>query len=135
LSIIVDHKGLNPGPDGQPLPTVVRVYQLKGTSKLETVSLDELVRNEKDALGDDVVDVVEITLNAHGDRVFPEMRRRPLVTHVAVAALFRKPSATSWRALAVLPPVDSFHCHRALEKRRWIQFFLHDYSAEYVPAR
>ena len=132
LSLIVDGApNLNRGPDGQPLSTVVRVYQMKGVTRLGMVSLDELIRSEKDALADELLDTKEIMLPPLG-RIVPELVRRPEATHVAVAAFFRRPTGSSWRAMAALPPPDPYHCYRPWEKR-WIQFFLQGYEAAYVP--
>jgi type VI secretion system protein VasD len=133
LPVIVDSDpNLNPGPNAQPLPTVVRIYQLKGTTQLSVLSLDEIMRNEKASLADDLLDVQEITLKPK-TRHYPELLRKPGATHVAVAAFYRQPTSESWRAMAPLPPVDPFACHKKNESRPWIQFFLHGYKVEYVP--
>jgi type VI secretion system VasD/TssJ family lipoprotein len=132
LTLILDGApNLNRGPDGQPLSTVVRIYQLKSVQRIQNISLDELIRSEKDALADDLLDTKEVTL-APLARIFPELPRKPEATHVAIAAFFRRPTGSSWRALAALPPRDPDHCHRPWAKR-WIQFFLQGYEAAYVP--
>jgi type VI secretion system VasD/TssJ family lipoprotein len=135
LSVFVDGAAdLNRGPSGQPLPTVVKVYQLKGTTRLAVVSLDEVMRNEKAALGDDLLEAQQLTLKP-GARVYPELRRAKDASHLAVAALYREPTAESWRNMVALPPTDPFHCHKKSEKPRWMQFFLHGYSVDFVPNR
>ncbi|HEY0714090.1 MAG TPA: type VI secretion system lipoprotein TssJ [Polyangia bacterium] len=132
LPVLIDSDlNFNPGPNGQPLPTVVRVYQLKGTNLLSVVSLDEIMRNEKAALADDLLEVQEITLKPK-TRHYPELLRKPGATHVAVAAFYRQPTAESWRAMAPLPPVDPFACHKKNEAKPWIQFFLHGYKVDHV---
>jgi len=133
LPVVVDGASdLNAGPDGQPLPTIVRVYQLKGTGRLETASLDQLIRSGPEILGEDVVDSREFTLNPRA-RFFPDMRRDSAATHVAVVGLVRRPSGNSWWAVATLPASDPFHCHRRAERTPWLQFFLQGYQVAYVP--
>ena len=131
LSVIVDGDAdLNRGPSGQPLPTVVKVYQLKGTTRLAVVSLDEVMKSEKVALGDDLLEAQQLTLKP-GARVYPEMLRVKDATHVAVVALFRETPADQWKAMEPLPASDPFHC-RKKEARPWMQFFLHGYRVEFV---
>ena len=131
VALLVDAApNLNPGPDGQPLPTVVWLYQLKATQRLELMSLDDVIR-DKNALADDLLEAREVTL-APSARITPEMFRKPGATHVAAVAFFRRPTGPSWRAVAPLPASDPFHCYRR-ERTRWIQFFLQAYQAIYVP--
>jgi type VI secretion system protein VasD len=103
---------LNPSEKGEPLATVVRVYQLKGTGKIAVASFDDLLDRDKDALGEDFVAVQEVTLNP-GATVDPPLVRSPEATHVAVVALFRRPSSTTWRTIEKLPAPDPQYCHPA----------------------
>jgi type VI secretion system protein VasD len=130
LSLLIDGAAnLNPGPDGQPLPTVVRLYQLRGTARLQGASLDEIARNDRGLLADEVLEIREVTLMP-GGREMPDLHRNPQCTHVAITALFRRPHAASWRAVAPVPPPDPLHCYRP--QPRWIQFYLQDYDAQVV---
>jgi type VI secretion system VasD/TssJ family lipoprotein len=103
---------LNPSEKGEALATVVRVYQLKGTGKIAVASFDDLLDHDKDALGEDFVAVQEVTLGP-GATVDPPLVRSPEATHVAVVALFRKPSSTTWRMIEKLPAPDPQYCHPA----------------------
>ena len=103
---------LNPSEKGEPLATVVRVYQLKGTGKISVASFDDLLDHDKDALGEDFVAMQEVTLSP-GATVDPPLVRSPEATHVAVVALFRKPSSTTWRTIQKLPAPDPQYCHPA----------------------
>jgi type VI secretion system protein VasD len=103
---------LNPSERGEPLATVVRVYQLKGTGKISVASFDDLLDHDKDALGEDFVAVQEVTVNP-GATLDPPLVRSPEATHVAVVALFRKPASTTWRTIEKLPPPDPQYCHPA----------------------
>ena len=103
---------LNPSDKGEPLATVVRVYQLKGTGKISVASFDDLLDHDKDALGEDFVAMQELTVNP-GATLDPPLVRSPEATHVAVVALFRKPASTTWRTIEKLPPPDPQYCHPA----------------------
>ena len=103
---------LNPSERGDPLATVVRVYQLKGTGKISVASFDDLLDHDKDALGEDFVAMQEVTVNP-GATLDPPLVRSPEATHVAIVALFRKPASTTWRTIEKLPPPDPQYCHPA----------------------
>ncbi len=103
---------LNPSEKGEPLATVVRVYQLKGTGKIAVASFDDLLDHDKDALGEDFVAMQEVTVSP-GSTIDPPLVRSPEATHVAVVALFRKPSSTTWRTIEKLPAPDPQYCHPA----------------------
>jgi type VI secretion system protein VasD len=101
---------LNPGEKGEPLAAVVRIYQLKGTGKLQGAAFDDVLDHDKEALGDELVATNEVTISP-GDRVEPPIVRNPESTYVAAVALFRRPAGTTWRALKKLSPPDPQHCH------------------------
>jgi type VI secretion system protein VasD len=103
---------LNPSERGEPLATVVRIYQLKGTGKITVASFDDLMDHDRDTLGEDFVAVQEVTMNP-GARLDPPLFRAPDATHVAVVGLFRRPSSTTWRAIETLPPANPQFCHPA----------------------
>ena len=103
---------LNLSDKGEPLATVVRVYQLKGTGKISVASFDDLLDHDKDALGEDFVAMQELTVNP-GVTLDPPLVRSPEATHVVIVALFRKPASTTWRTIEKLPPPDPQYCHPA----------------------
>jgi type VI secretion system protein VasD len=100
---------LNPGERGEPLATVVRIYQLKGASKITGAGFEEMLDRDKDTLGEELVSAKELTLNP-ADRVDPALTRGEGVNYVAVVALFRQPGGTFWRAIYRLPALDPSHC-------------------------
>jgi type VI secretion system protein VasD len=108
---------LNPGERGEPLATVVRIYQLKGSSKIMGAGFEEMLDRDKDTLGDELVSAKELTLNP-ADRVDPALTRGDGVNYVAVVALFRQPGGTFWRAVYRLPAVDPNHCRASRNRRR-----------------
>jgi type VI secretion system protein VasD len=107
---------LNPGERGEPLATVVRIYQLKSSSKISGAAFEEMLDRDKDTLGDELVSTRELTVNP-ADRVDPALTRGDGVNYVAVVALFRQPGGTFWRAVYRLPPVDPNHCRQSRTRR------------------
>jgi len=106
---------LNPGESGEALATVLRLYQLKGASKLTGASFDELLDHDKDTLGEDLLNVQEVTINP-GENAEPPMSRHADAAYVAAVALFRQPVGTSWRAIKKLSPADPQHCHATADR-------------------
>ena len=103
---------INPGEKGEALATVIRIYQLKGTSKLQGASFDDLLDRDKDVLGDELAGATEVTINP-GDTVEPPLVRSPEAGYIAAVALFRRPAGNTWRAMKRLAPPDPQHCHPA----------------------
>jgi type VI secretion system VasD/TssJ family lipoprotein len=92
----------NPDDQGQALATVVRVYQLKGLSRLENADFEDIWLKGEETLADDLVKVEEMTL-------FPKDEQAHTidvaegVSYLVAVALFRKPAGVSWRAVYELP--------------------------------
>ena len=102
--------GLNPGERGEPLAVVVRLYQLKGTGKLQEAGFDDLLDRDKEALGGELVAENEVTINP-GEKLEPPVIRSPEALYVAAVALFRRPAGTTWRTAKRLMPPDPQYCH------------------------
>jgi len=118
---------VNPDDAGQSLSTVVRLYMLKSKAKLEAAGMDELLARDRDALADDLLSVVEVTLNPN-DRAQRMLPRPPEARYVAAVGLFRNASGTAWRAIARLPARDPDHCRRQTPAR--VSFVLEDSRLE-----
>jgi type VI secretion system protein VasD len=103
---------INPGEKGEPLATVVRLYQLKGTTKLQGASFDDLLDRDKQVLADDVVSMSEVTINP-GEKLDPPVARGADTAYVAAVALFRRPAGNTWRSMKKLAPPNPQHCHVA----------------------
>ena len=103
---------LNPGEKGEALATVVRLYQLKNINRLMGVSFDDLLDRDKEALGDDLLGMQEVTINP-GDRIEPTLPRGPETGYLLAVALFRQPAGTTWKVVRKLSPPDPNHCHNA----------------------
>jgi type VI secretion system protein VasD len=103
---------LNLDENGESLPTVVRMYQLRDSSKLVESSPDRLLAEDRALLAEDLVEVRELTLYP-GERAAPLLMRGEGATTVAVVAMFRRPNGTAWRAIRKLPPPNPQHCQGA----------------------
>jgi type VI secretion system protein VasD len=108
---------LNPGEKGEPLATVVRLYELKGITKLADAPFEEILDRDKQTLGEEMVSSKELTLHP-AERLEQPLKRGEGVTYLAVVALYRQPAGTSWRALYRLPEPDPNHCHPDAKGRK-----------------
>ena len=93
---------MNSDNDGNPLDTVVRIYQLSGTSRANSLDFNELWQTGKDALGDEFVSETEQTIIAgrpFSTTIAPDKQ----ATHVLVAALLRRPVSNTWYRLYEIP--------------------------------
>ena len=124
---------VNPDDAGAALATVVRLYQLKGLEKLQLASFDEMLAHDHDALGDDLAVVQELTINP-SDRVTLPVPRNADAAYVVAVALFRRPTAVTWRAVKKLAAPDPQYCHAkdpaAAAARATIAFSLDDNRIE-----
>ena len=122
---------LNPGEHGEPLATVVRIYQLKAPGHFADATFEDMLDRDKQTLTDELVSTKELILNP-GDQIDPQLIRGDGVGYVGVVALFRQPAGTSWRALYKLPPADPYHCRPPRRRRppRLYQAFLDENRVE-----
>jgi type VI secretion system protein VasD len=102
LSILAS-PSVNPTPEGQPRPVVVRVYQMKNDARLFNASFDQVWKDEKATLGEDVFKVDEVQVYP-ASRADVKIDRNPLVQHIAAVALFQSPKGRSWVTSLDLPP-------------------------------
>lgn len=94
----------NPDEHGRALPTVVRLLQLRGATRLAQADFDALWERPEATLDDELVHAQALT-------VFPGQPTRvplaldPHTRFLAGVAIFRQPVGTQWRALVALPAV------------------------------
>jgi type VI secretion system protein VasD len=86
---------LNPDEQGQSLPTLVRIYQLRSAARFDAAEFDELYRREKEALGEDLVQVEEVQV-APGGSVSRTLPRDKATKALGLAAVVRRPAGSSW---------------------------------------
>jgi type VI secretion system protein VasD len=123
---------LNPDDAGRPLPTIVRVLQLRGAEPLETASADSVRTREQEILGDLFIKADETTLDP-GVSSTLGLKRHPEARYLAVVALFRKPQGLSWRLVEELPAADVHHCRRANKPPLAVKATLTDNRVEEAP--
>lgn len=89
--------------NGHSLPTIVRVYQLKGPIGFENAEFDDIWRDAEKALGKDLLEADEFTIYPN-QRLQKNLKRNPKACCVAAVAIVRRPAGVSWRTLYELPP-------------------------------
>jgi type VI secretion system protein VasD len=95
---------INPTPEGQPRPLVVRVYELKADERLLNATFDQIWHDDKTVLADDVVKMQEVEVYP-ATRADLKIERAPPVNYIAAVALFREVKSRSWLTTIDLPPV------------------------------
>jgi type VI secretion system protein VasD len=113
---------------GKPLPTTLRIYQLKDTAKLDGATFDDLLDHDKDTLGADLVSAQEVVINP-GERIDPPIARQADADFVGVVALFRKPAGTFWRLSRPLPAANAEYCRQSA-KAAGLRFHLEENRVE-----
>ncbi len=93
---------LNQDDARQSLPTVVRIYQLKSARRIEKAGYEEMYRQPKDALGEDLVAADEVILTP-GAVVRRTIDRDRGAKVLAAVAVVRVPLGMTWRVVADLP--------------------------------
>lgn len=100
---VVASPTINPTPDGEPRPVLLRVYQLKDDIRMQNASFDEVWKQDATTLGEDLVTRDELY-------AYPETRtevkfeRNPDARHVVAAGMFRGWQGKSWFVAFELPP-------------------------------
>lgn len=95
---------VNKTSEGEARPVVVRLYQLKGDERLFNASFEQMWKDDKATLGEDLVSTQEIQLYP-GTRTDRKFDRRATVNHVVGVALFSNPAGRAWFASLDLPPI------------------------------
>ncbi len=95
---------INPTPEGQPRPLVVRVYELKADERLLNATFDQIWHDDKATLAEDIVKMQEVEVYP-ATRVDLKIERAAPVNHIAAVALFHEVKSRSWLTTIDLPPV------------------------------
>jgi len=89
---------LNPDRKGDPLPVVIRVYQLNDKGAFQSATFNQIWKNDEGILGKTLLSRNELILNPSSkDEV--EVDRHTDAKYVAVVAIFRNPIERKWRDL------------------------------------
>lgn len=93
---------LNPDERGEPLPTVVMLYQLKSAAKLAAAGFEDVYRKPKEVLGEDLLQAEELQV-APGEQQTRKLERDKAAKALAVVVIVRRPSGPAWRSIVELP--------------------------------
>ncbi|MEZ4385220.1 MAG: type VI secretion system lipoprotein TssJ [Nannocystaceae bacterium] len=107
IDVVIDGDArINPGEDGEPWPTHVRIYQLDAAPPAEGADPRALDTDEAAALG-------RAPLSRHERVLYPDSRERWSVdleanaTHLAIVGRFHGAAAQEATAVVVLPPAPT----------------------------
>lgn len=91
---------LNTDDDSHPSPVFIRVYQLRYAKSFESASYQSLVTNDKDILGETLLDMKEIILKPNTS-ISLDVPLDVNADYVGVIALFKEPDLKmdNWRIL------------------------------------
>lgn len=104
---------LNPDPAGDPLPTLVRVYQLSALGELDQASFKQMMTQPEEVLGETLLATEEITVYP-GRSSFRSFERDPGANYAVGVAVVRQPSGSSWRAVLPMPSCGRNSAHPML---------------------
>lgn len=108
---IVASDNINPSPEGEPRPVLLRIYQLQDEIALFNATFEQVWRDDKAALGADLIMRGE-TYAYPNTRTEVAFQRNPQADSVVVAGLFRGHQGKSWFITFELPPAPGMgDCH------------------------
>ncbi|WP_394842740.1 type VI secretion system lipoprotein TssJ [Pendulispora brunnea] len=94
---------INTTDEGQARPVVIRVYQLKGDTRLYNASFEQIWHQDKETLAEDLVKMNEVQAYP-ATRADLKFDRAEGVEYVAAVALFHNPRGKAWYSAFDLPP-------------------------------
>ena len=91
---------MNVDDNQNPLPTIVRIYQLKSKYKMEKAGFKTIWRNDKETLDDDLLEKQEITVYPGKNREIG-IEKKENARYIAIVAIFRKPDTETnlWKQI------------------------------------
>ncbi|MBK8253420.1 MAG: type VI secretion system lipoprotein TssJ [Polyangiaceae bacterium] len=93
---------INPNENGNPRPVVVQLYQLKNEVRMENATYDQIYKDAKGTLEDDVLKVDELSVFPN-DLVEVKFERIKEASTLAGVALFHGPKGSSWKTFYEFP--------------------------------
>jgi type VI secretion system protein VasD len=87
---------------GDALPTIIRLYQLKNLSSVQSATFDDMLDRPKETLGDSIVHEDELTIYP-GQVLVRRFEREPKADFLVGVAIVRNPVGTAWRTLQEYP--------------------------------
>jgi type VI secretion system protein VasD len=106
---------LNPDDEDNPLPTVVRVYQLSGDTSLQMIDFKQVwEEGGKVAFGDEYISEEELTIYPERPDML-EIEPDAKASHFLAVAIFREPMGQSWYRVWEVP---KYHGHSVCAAER-----------------
>lgn len=102
---------LNPDYNGRASPVKLRIYQLKSLEVFDNADFFALESKDKDTLGGDIVDRLEMTITPNSKEFLPEVILQPEACCIGVFAVYRDLEEATWRQSVTLEPEE----HSGLE--------------------
>jgi type VI secretion system protein VasD len=93
---------VNTDQGGAALPTIIRLYQLKNLSALQSASFDDMLDRPKETLGDSIVHEDEVTIYP-GQILVRRFERELKADFIVGVAIVRNPVGTAWRTMQEYP--------------------------------
>ncbi len=93
---------LNLDEEGNPLPTVVRLYMLSGDLATRSLDFNEVWEDAKTALGDEYISDKEFELYPDSAELI-ELPVDPKATHILAVGIFRQPVGNTWYRVYEIP--------------------------------
>ena len=87
---------------GEALPTIIRLYQLKNLSAVQSATFDDMLDRPKETLGDSIVHEDEVTIYP-GQILVRRFEREPKADFLIGVAIVRNPVGTAWRTIQEYP--------------------------------
>ncbi len=87
---------LNLNSDNEPLPVVVRIYQLSDRTSFENTTFNDIWKRDLAVLGDAMLTRQEVVINP-GSQNRIEFDRHDQAKYIGVVAIFRNPVEKRWR--------------------------------------
>ena len=97
---------INPTVAGEARPVQLRIYQLKIDTVLQNATFEQIWKDDKKTLGEDLVKVDELPIYPQS-RTEVKFERDDSASVVVGVALFRNPKGKSWFTTFELPPAPS----------------------------
>jgi type VI secretion system protein VasD len=94
---------INPTNEGEARPVIVRLYQLKNDVNLTNATFEQIWKDDKNTLGEDIVKSDEFAVYPNS-RSEVKFERDDSASYVVAVALFRNPKGKSWFVSFELPP-------------------------------
>jgi type VI secretion system protein VasD len=96
------NRDLNLDEEGNPLPTVIRIYQLNGDLATRSLDFTELWEDAKTALGDEYISDKEIQIYPDSTELI-KITPDPAARYILVFAAFQQPVGNTWFRVYEVP--------------------------------